>query len=365
MSEHITPDGLAAAPASTDGADGAPQAPMRHLPDKGTAEAPLRVGLIGLGSMGRHHARVIRATEGMELVAVADPGGDRFGVAGDLPVLGGIEELIDAGLDAAMVAVPTVYHEQVALALAEAGVHTMVEKPIAHDAAAGRRVAQAFASRGLVGAVGYVERCNPALRALRERLDRGDLGEVYQVITRRQGPFPARISDVGVVKDLATHDIDLTAWVAGAPYATISAQVAHRSGRQTEDLMVANGRLANGVIACHEVNWLTPFKERVTIALGEKGAFVADTLTGDLTFHANGTVASTWDQVANFRGVSEGDVIRYAIAKREPLALEQEHFRDAVRGVGSHHVTMAEGVATLDVVEAVLVSAAESRTITL
>ena len=325
--------------------------------------ANLRVGLIGLGSMGRHHARVIRATEGMDLVAVADPGGDRFAVAGDLPVLGDVHALTDAGLDAAMVAVPTVYHEDVALALAEAGVATMVEKPIADSAAAGRRVAAAFEERGLVGAVGYVERCNPALRAMRERLDAGDLGQVYQVLTRRQGPFPARISDVGVVKDLATHDIDLTAWVAGSTYASISAQVAHRSGRDNEDMVVATGRLANGVIVSHVVNWLTPFKERVTIVLGEKGAFVADTLTGDLTFYANGTVASTWDQIANFRGVSEGDVIRYAIPKREPLALEQENFRDAVRGEGHSIVTMAEGVATLEVVDAVLASAASGQTV--
>ncbi|SDN24191.1 Predicted dehydrogenase [Actinomyces ruminicola] len=327
--------------------------------------APLRVGLIGLGSMGRHHARVIRATEGVELVAVADPGGDRFGVSGELPVLPDVHALIDAGLDAAMVAVPTVYHEEVALALAEAGVPTMVEKPIAHSVEAGERVRDAFASRGLVGAVGYVERCNPALRALRERLDDGELGQVYQVLTRRQGPFPARISDVGVVKDLATHDVDLTAWVAGSPYVSISAQVAHRSGRENEDMVVASGRLASGVIVSHVVNWLTPFKERVTIVTGEKGAFVADTLTGDLTFYANGTVASDWDQVAIFRGVTEGDVIRYAIPKREPLALEQERFRDAVRGLGSEHVTMAEGVATLRVVEAVLTSAAEGRTVQL
>lgn len=325
----------------------------------------LRVGLIGLGSMGRHHARVIRATEGMDLVAVADPGGDRFGVSGELPLLADVHALIDAGLDAAMVAVPTIYHEDVALALAEAGVPTMVEKPIAHDAAAGRRVAEAFENRGLVGAVGYVERCNPALRALRERLDRGDLGEVYQVMTRRQGPFPARISDVGVVKDLATHDVDLTAWVANSPYTSISAQVTHRSGRENEDMVVATGQLASGAIVSHVVNWLTPFKERVTIVTGEKGAFVADTLTGDLTFYANGTVASTWDQVAAFRGVTEGDVIRYAIEKREPLSLEQENFRDAVRGVGSAHVTMAEGVATLDVVEAVLTSAETGTTVQL
>lgn len=328
----------------------------------------LRVGLIGLGSMGRHHARVIRATEGLELVAVADPGGDRFGVAAGLPVLPDVDALIGAGLDAALVAVPTVYHEDVALALAEADVHTMVEKPIAHSVEAGQRVRDAFAERGLVGTVGYVERCNPALRALRERLDAGELGRVYQVLTRRQGPFPARISDVGVVKDLATHDVDLTAWVAGAPYVSISAQVAHRSGRQHEDMVVASGLLANGVIVSHVVNWLTPFKERVTVVTGEKGAFVADTLTGDLTFHANGTVESTWDQVANFRGVSEGDVIRYAIAKREPLALELERFRDAVLagpGASTEVVSMDEGVHTLRVVEAVLTAAAENRTVAL
>lgn len=338
-------------------------------PTDAAGTRPLRVGLIGLGSMGRHHARVIRATAGMELVAVADPAGDAFGVAGGLPVLKDVSALIDAGIEAAMVAVPTVYHEQVALALAEAGVHTMVEKPIAHTVEAGQRVAGAFADAGLVGAVGYVERCNPALRALRERLDAGELGQVYQVLTRRQGPFPARISDVGVVKDLATHDVDLTSWVAGAPYASISAQVAHRSGRDNEDMVLATGRLANGVIVSHVVNWLTPFKERVTIVTGDKGAFVADTLTGDLTFYANGTVTSAWDQIANFRGVSEGDVIRYAIAKREPLALEAERFRDAVLAgagaAGSEVVTMAEGVATLEVIDAVLSSAATGRTVEL
>jgi predicted dehydrogenase len=195
----------------------------------GGAGENLRVGLIGLGAMGRHHARVIRETDGMDLVAVADPGGDRFGVAGGLSVGKDVASIIDAGIDAAMVAVPTVYHEEVALALAEAGVHTMVEKPIAHDVPAGRRVADAFEEVGLTGAVGYVERCNPAIVALREKVAENFLGEIYQIQTFRQGPFPARISDVGVVKDLATHDVDLAAFVAGSPYASIYARTTHRS----------------------------------------------------------------------------------------------------------------------------------------
>ncbi len=175
--------------------------------------ADLRAGLIGLGAMGRHHARVLREVDGVDLVAVADPGGDPYGVSGDLDVLPDVEALIAAGIQMAVVAVPTVFHEDVALALAAAGVHTLVEKPIAATSEAGRKVAQAFAEAGLVGAVGHIERFNPALQELRRRTEAGELGEVYQIATRRQGPFPARIADVGVVKDLGTHDIDLTAWV--------------------------------------------------------------------------------------------------------------------------------------------------------
>ncbi|MCE0487866.1 Gfo/Idh/MocA family protein [Ornithinimicrobium sediminis] len=331
-------------------------------------DVPVRMGLVGLGSMGRHHARVIRETQGLDLVAVADPYGDRHGVARGLDVLPDVAALVEAGIDAAMVAVPTYLHEEVALALAGAGVHTMVEKPIAATAESGRRVAAAFAEAGLVGCVGYVERCNPALLEMRRRIEAGELGEVYQITTSRQGPFPARIADVGVVKDLATHDIDLAAWIAQSPYAVVSGQVTHRSGREHEDMVVASGRLANGIIVSHVVNWLSPRKVRETVATGEKGSFIADTLTGDLTFVANGDVASDWDRVSAFRGVSEGDSVRYAIAKREPLRVEQENFRDALWGrpeAAGLVVSMDEGVHTLTVVEAILESAGTDRTITL
>lgn len=326
----------------------------------------VRVGVIGLGSMGRHHARVIRATAGMELVAVADPVGDKFGVAGDLPVLPDVDALVAAGLDAAVVAVPTVHHEDVALALAAAGVATMVEKPIAHSVEAGERVAAAFEEAGVVGCVGYVERCNPAVIAMRERIQQGLLGEIYQITTSRQGPFPPRITDVGVVQDLATHDFDLTPWIAGSDYTRLTAHVQHRSGRDKEDMVVATGRLANGVIVNHLVNWLSPRKERQCIATGERGALVADTLTGDLTFYANGTFENDWDAVATFRGVNEGDVTRFAIQKREPLAVEQAHFLDAIRGeAAAGIVPMREGVQTLRVVDACLRSATEEREVTL
>ncbi|HEU4945775.1 MAG TPA: Gfo/Idh/MocA family oxidoreductase [Kribbella sp.] len=327
--------------------------------------AKLRAGLLGLGMMGRHHARVLRTLDGVDLAAVADPGGDPHSVAGNLDVLRGVEELIAAGLDYCVVAIPTAFHEGAGQALAAAGVHALIEKPLAGTTEQAAKIAQAFESAGLIGAVGHIERYNPALQALRARLEAGELGEVYQIITRRQGPFPARIADVGVVMDLATHDIDLTAWVAQAPYLSVSAQIAHKSGREHEDLVAVTGRLTDGTVTSHLVNWLSPMKERVTVVTGDRGAFIADTLHADLTFNANGSVPTAWDDVAHFRGVSEGDMIRYAIVKPEPLRVEHEAFRDAILGKGADIVTMAQGLATVAVAEAVITSAKEERMITL
>jgi predicted dehydrogenase len=264
-----------------------------------------------------------------------------------------------------MVAVPTIYHLEIGLALANAGVHALFEKPLAHDTPSARKLSEAFAASGLVGAVGHIERYNPALQSARARLEAGELGTVYQVSTRRQGPFPARIADVGVIKDLATHDIDLTAWVTQQAFASVAARTAFRSGREFEDLVAVTGQLADGTVTNHLVNWLSPLKERVTVITGEKGAFVADTLTADLTFFANGSIRVIRDDIAAFRGVSEGDVIRYAIAKPEPLRVEHENFRDAVLGKEADIVTLDEGLATVEVAEATIESARTGRTVML
>ena len=323
--------------------------------------ANLRAGLVGLGMMGRHHARVLASLPGVDFVGVSDPAGDVAGVAQGRSVVNSVSELIGLGIDYAMVAVPTIYHLEIGRELAAAGIHAMVEKPLSHDTITSKELAKAFSGAGLVGAVGHIERYNPSLQEARRRLEQ--LGALYQVVTRRQGPFPARIADVGVVKDLATHDIDLTSWITGQPYASVSARTALRTGRVHEDLVAVVGTLADGTITNHLVNWLSPLKERVTILTGEKGAFVADTLTADLTFYANGTVTSGWDEIAQFRGVSEGDVIRYAISKHEPLRMEHENFRDAILGKPSDIVTMEQGLATVVVAEAIIESAEKNSTV--
>jgi predicted dehydrogenase len=328
-------------------------------------KAKLRAGLIGLGSMGRHHCRVLSELDGVDLVAVVDPMGDKFGVARGVPVLESVDQLLEQGVDYVAVACPTALHEEIGLRLAEAGVHALVEKPVAATVEGARRMVEAFEERGLVAGVGHIERYNPALQNLRARLEAGELGEVFQVVTRRQGPFPHRIADVGVVMDLATHDIDLTAWVTGSPYTSVSAHTVSKSGRPHEDMVTAVGELTGGIMVNHLVNWLSPFKERSTVVTGERGCFVADTLTADLTFHSNAAVATEWEALRAFRGVAEGDMVRYAIPKREPLLVEHEFFRDAVLGRSHRISTLREGMRTVEVAAAVLRSAATGETVPL
>ena len=323
----------------------------------------LRVGLVGLGMMGQNHARVLASLEGVDFVGICDPAGEVNSNAQGRQVFSSLDELIAMKIHYAMVAVPTVYHLETGLTLAEAGIHALIEKPLAQDIESAQKLTDAFKKKNLIGAVGYIERFNPALQEARKRIDQ--LGTLHQIVTRRQGPFPARISDVGVVKDLATHDVDLTAWVTGQRYKNVSARTSHKSGREFEDMVAVVASLSGGTIANHLVNWLSPLKERLTILTGEKGSFVVDTLTADLTYYSNGNVASDWDAVSRFRGVSEGDVTRYAFAKKEPLRLEHENFRDAILGKKSEIVTMEEGLTTVNVVEAIINSANSLETVEL
>ncbi len=311
----------------------------------------LRAGLLGLGVMGSNHARVLSGVEGVEFVGVFDPSPTVPDQVHERPVVRDMDQFLELGIDYAVVAAPTTYHLEMGTRLAEAGIHALIEKPVASTAEDSRTLRDLFESKGLIGGVGHIERYNPALQAARDRIERGVLGEIYQIATRRQGPFPGRIADVGVIKDLATHDLDLTAWVTQQQYVSVNARTAHRSGRPHEDMVVAVGTLSGGTITSHIVNWLTPFKERMTIITGENGVLVADTLTADLTYYENGRIEVAWDP-GEFRGVSEGNMTRYALDRKEPLLAEHEAFRDSVlagepRGI----VTFAEGTRVVEVAE--------------
>lgn len=310
----------------------------------------LRAGLIGMGAMGRNHARVLSLLSDVEFVGVVDPLLPVEAGPAGIPLYRTVDELLaEEEIDMCVVAVPTKFHVEVALELASKNISTLIEKPLAGSIDDAERIVDIFAARDVFAGVGHIERFNPSVRELRKRLDGKALGEVIHISTTRVGPFPARIADVGVIFDLASHDIDLVQWITGSTYRELYAQTAYRSGRTHEDLVSITGVLADGTVIDHRIDWLSPFKQRQTVVTGEGGAFVADTLTADLTHYRNGDFDGGWDDLNQFRGVAQGDVTRYAINKKEPLLAELEAFRDATLGLSNNLATVLEGLEVVKV----------------
>jgi UDP-N-acetylglucosamine 3-dehydrogenase len=323
----------------------------------------LRAALIGYGAMGKNHARILSSLDGVELVAVLDPGFPPS--ISNLPFISSLDDLIHLKPDYCVIATPTFTHEEIAIKLAENGINIFIEKPVAISSNSARRIIEEVEKNSLVGAVGHIERFNASLIEAKRRIKQGQLGDVYQISTRRLGPFPARITDVGVTIDLATHDIDLTKWILDSSYESICAYSAIRSGRENEDLISVIGKLRNGIITNHNVNWLSPLKERKTIITGEKGTFVADTLRTDLTFYENGRIVNTQREIAHFRGVTQGETTVFAFERPEALLVEHLEFEKAVRGLESNTVTLGDALETIRVAEAINSSAKEGSLIRL
>ena len=326
----------------------------------------LRVGLIGQGMMGKNHLRILSTLNGIELVGVADPinienpsGKFTYGLYADY------KDLLCQNLDYCVIAAPTGYHKEIAINALNSGVNCLIEKPVAVNFSEAQEIQFVANKQNLLVGIGHIERYNAAIRELRKRLLIGELGSIYQISIRRQGPFPSRIADVGVVKDLATHDIDLIMWLSGSKFSNINAQTAHRSGRKHEDLVSINGQLENKTIINVLVNWLSPLKERSIVVTGEKGAFVVDTLNSDLTFYENGIHEVSQDAYLLFKGVSQGNVTTFAFEKPEPLLVEHQQFRDKLMGKEADIVPLAEGVETVRIADAILESSEKNQRIIL
>ncbi|MGD2251441.1 MAG: Gfo/Idh/MocA family oxidoreductase [Anaerolineales bacterium] len=330
----------------------------------------LRAAVIGVGSMGRNHARVYAEIPDVELVGVAD---SNLEAAGKVTSRYGGEhhadykKLLDAlNPDAVTVAVPTVDHLEVALEVIGRGISLLIEKPLAFSVEEGERIIAAAAEAGVRLMVGHIERFNPAVIGLKERLVAKELGRVFQLDAHRRGPFPARIKDVGVVIDLAVHDLDLMRYVTGSEITRVYAETERKIHSSREDLLSGLVRLADGTVGTLAINWLTPTKIRELFVTGERGMFRVDYLTQDLYFFENAKAdVEGWDTLKVLRGVSEGKMIRHVVEKKEPLRSELEAFVYAVNGKAPVPVTGQDGLAALALAQAVVRSGLEHRPISM
>jgi predicted dehydrogenase len=185
------------------------------------------------------------------------------------------------------------------------------------------------------------------------------------VDARRQGPLPERVNDVGVVVDLAVHDLDIMRYVTQAEITRVYAETEHGIHSQKEDLLSGVVRLSNGAIGTLLINWITPTKIREFYATGEGGMFKVDYLTQDLFFYENAKAnGGEWESLRVLRGVSEGKMVRFCIEKREPLRAEHEAFFAAVRGEAPIAVSGEDALRALELAHAVVASGFEHRLVT-
>jgi UDP-N-acetylglucosamine 3-dehydrogenase len=302
------------------------------MSDSSRTQGKVRAAVIGLGAMGKHHVRVYSELPTVDLVAVADV--DPYSVERTISgrTLNGytdIGHMLEVEKpDLVSIVVPTSLHASVAYEAMHRGIHCLVEKPIAGTLEEAWTMIAVAADQHVNLMIGHIERFNPAVIELKNRV--GQLGEIFQISARRVGPFPDRIRDVGVTIDLATHDIDAMRFILGDRARSVFARTAQRIHATHEDLILGTIEFERGAIGSLDVNWLTPTKIRELTVVGSHGTFVANYLTQDLAFFENAFASSEWDDLPSLQGMTEGNAVRYAFRKEEPLRAELAAFVNSV-----------------------------------
>src|SRR5215472_14278249 len=303
---------------------------------KANAGRAIRVGVVGVGVMGSNHARVLAEFPGVALAGVADADRKQAHSVGSTlgcPALGSIEELLDRDVDAVSIAAPTHLHRDIALACIARGVHVLVEKPIASTVVEGEDIIRAVRCAGVTLMIGHVERFNPAVQAIAEAIRNED---ILSIAITRVGPFPPRMSNVGVVIDLAVHDIDLICWFTRSKIVEVQPQLSNAMAER-EDIALLQFRTASGVLAHINTNWLTPFKARTIHVATRDKYLIGDLLTLQVT------------ECFGFQPDGSYSMRHLSVGYAEPLRAELRAFVDAIRDGRAPPVTGEEGVASLEV----------------
>lgn len=291
----------------------------------------MKVGVIGVGEMGQNHVRVYHEL-GAEIVGIADLNEERVTKIAsqyETRAFTNYRELLGQGLDAVTVAVPTSKHKEVALAAISNGVNILVEKPIADSVAHGKEIIAAAERAGLKLMVGHVERFNPVVGKLKDIIEQGTLGKVLLLSTRRVGPFAARISDAGIITDLATHDIDIARYIIAKEPAEVFTKISCVRNKKGDCALIILD--FGDTAASIEVNWFTPQKVRTLVATGTEGIAYVDYIEQSLEIHN-----AAWKMVPRFE-------------KGEPLKLELEHFLECIKLEKQPLVSGYDGLKTLEI----------------
>jgi len=293
----------------------------------------VKVALIGLGSMGQNHYRVLKRLSGFQLTALCDIQQTKDY---DEPFFTDLDDMLEnADFEAAVIVVPTFLHKEVAIKCLNKGKHLFIEKPVASTVEEAKEILEVAQKNNARVAVGYIERFNPVVEQLKTEIADS---EVYSIGITRVGPFPPRIADVGILTDLSVHDIDLIRYITGKEIINTSIYKSQKIHNHHEDNAILSFELEDEVVASITTNWLTPFRKR-TIEVATKNAyFEANLMEQDLT------------EFSEYQKNNSYVIRKCMVKKEEPLIREHKAFRKFVKTGERHGLsTIEDSIITLEI----------------
>lgn len=320
----------------------------------------IKVAVIGVGSMGQNHARIYFHSDEAQLVGVADADqqqAEKIAKRYNTKAYQDYHEMLDRkDLDAVSIAVPTSLHKEVALSALKRKKHVLLEKPIAPNEEEAKEIIACAQQQNVKLMIGHIERFNMAVVELKRRLQ--DLGEIYKIDVQRIGPFPARITDVGVITDLSVHDLDIISYLIDSEPSRIYAEIQQRLHPYHEDSVTALISYKNKVLAVLNINYLSPTKIRQLKVFGKKGMFEVNYLDQELFFYENKSFQSD-----DWESVTEGDMKKIIIPKKEPLQGEIDAFLNCIVHNLPSPVPGEQGLKVLSIANTLFSSAANKKNI--
>jgi len=312
----------------------------------------LKIGVIGLGSMGKNHARVCSELNTIQLAGVSDIDtttvktiADRFHTNSFTTHKDMIKEI-----DAAIIATPTVTHHKIAMDMLNQGKHVLVEKPICESVQKAEELVKKAKKEGLILAVGHIERYNPVVRFVKDSMNSKKLGELISLASKRVSSFPGRIRDVGVVFDFGIHDIDVMRYLGGEVTSVYARAGNFNKNITHEDHANIIMNFENGVCGVIEVNWLTPVKIRKLFLTCSEYFVEVDYIDQSITMSSSSF--SKIDEMNLFNVPIQHNVNTISLEKKEPLRNEIMDFIRAVEHMTKPLVTGEDGLQALKIAEA-------------
>ncbi|MEM0058418.1 MAG: Gfo/Idh/MocA family oxidoreductase [Candidatus Bathyarchaeia archaeon] len=309
------------------------------------------VAVIGAGFWGKNHARVFSELEETELLAICDINAER---AKNIAKQFDVEAYVEVGkmlkrkdIEAVSVCTWSTSLAKEAMKALKAGKHVLVEKPMAANSKQAEALIKTAEKEGLHLTVGFLMRFIPGLQYIKKAIEDKRIGELVCATAKRVSQWPERIGDVGVVKDLAIHDIDVARYLFGGEPIAVYAKTGNMKHRLYEDYAHIMLTFEGGKNAFIESNWLTPYKTRTLIVTGSEAIMKLDYITQELTIE------------------DAKETVQPRLPWQEPLKLELQHFANCILGKEKPLITGEDGLRALRIAEAALKSSKTGRLVKL